>query len=438
VLGIAEGYQTATDDNIVFIELTPLPATAKVKPLGGGLLIADPIATLIDQLHSDDPGTRLNAAEVLGQLGEARAVTPLAAALQDSDLKIRTAAARSIGQLAPAGPQAIPALIVCMEDHRDSALRVLAANALGKYGHAGRSAARYLQLALTETDASIIAAAAIALFEIGPLPAERSAIRTALMGNGSARAQVRTFLSSFAAEQPFLIELSRAELQTLKENSTHVDKPDPLAAADVLISQSPSNRLDILTILTSTFPRCLRAYCTPSEESIADFLLKLAPEGPEFLFSQVAATSDQPSWLLLKLANVPALSSRMIPALNAGLSSPHNYEEQRVDLADTLIRLGDPGNGAFSALVDALLDDYAHQSTNQGLLRLDPKYADSHKDFFRQEEEDLGHHYQTLLDLIPTLSDPQKATLKPLLIKGISDERCPCDKIQKLILALGN
>jgi hypothetical protein len=435
---IYDGYQTAADDNIIFIALTPLSPAAKIKPLGSGVLTADPIVTLIDELRSDDPGSRLNAAEVLGQLGEARAVTPLATALQDSDLKIRTAAARSIGQLAPAGPQAIPALIVCLEDHRDPALRVLAANALGQYGHAGRAAGRYLQLALTETDSDIVAAAAIALLKIGPEPAERSAIRDALVAHGSARAQVSKFLLSFAPEQPFLIELSRAELQTLKGNSTPIDHPDPLAAATALLSVAPSNRQEVLTLLTTTFPPCVRGNCTASAPDIADFLLQLAPEGPEFLFSQVSAPSDQPSWLLLKLANVPALSSRMIPALNAGLNRAPVWTATRLDLAVALIRQGDIGNGAFSALVDSLLNDYARQRDYQLLLSLDPKAADSYKDLSRHEDEDLSSHYKTLLDLIPTLSDPQKATLTPLLIKGISDKRCPCEKIQKLILALGN
>jgi hypothetical protein len=432
---IYDGYQTATDDNIVFIALSPLPTAAKAKPLGGGGLVADPIVTLIEQLRSDDPGTRLNAAEVLGQLRDVRAVTPLAAALQDSDPQIRSAAASSIGKLAPAGPQAIPALIVCLEDHRDSPLRNLAAYALGQYGHAGRPAARYLQLALNETDGDITAAAAIALLKIGPQPAERSAIQVALLNQGSARAQVREFLLSFVPEQPLLIELSRTELQTLRGNSTPVDHPDPLAAADALLSVAPANRSEVLSLLTLAFPGCLSGQCTAGPRSIADFLLKLAPEGPEFLFSQASAPGDQPSWLLLKLAKVPALSSRMIPALNAGIDRAR-YFSDRIDLAVALIQVGATSDVAFSILVNALLDDYAQLYNNRLILNAAPNLTDGQKNALLYDG-DLSTHYNILLDLIPTLSDAQKAVLTPLLTKGMEDKRCPCPKLPELIEALG-
>jgi HEAT repeat protein len=440
---IYDGYQTATDDNIIFIALTPLSPAAKMKPLGNSMLVADPIITLIDQLRSDDPGTRLNAAEVLGQFGEARAVSPLATALQDSDLKIRTAAARSIGQLAPAGPQAIPALIVCFEDHRDSGLRVLAASALGQYGHAGRAAARYLQLALAEADSDIVAAAAIALLKIGPEPAEGSAIRDALLSHGSARANVVQSLLSFAPEQAFLIELSRTELQALKGNPRNIDHPAPLAAAAALISLAPSNRQEVLTMLTSTFPQCLSQNCTDSAEQIADYLLQLAPEGQEFLFSQISSPGEQPAWLLLKLVNVPVLSSRMVPALNAAFNSYKAFTgsetwQNHYDLAVALIRLGDTRTAPFSALVEQLVNDYVDEHNIQIIISSDPEAAAGYESQILNDEADKSKDNQAVLDLIDKLSDAQKVTFKPLLIKGMSDERCPCDKMQELISALGN
>lgn len=54
---------------------------------------------MIEKLSEDNEGTRWNAAEALGRLGDPRAVDPLIDALWDDDARVRTKAAWALGML---------------------------------------------------------------------------------------------------------------------------------------------------------------------------------------------------------------------------------------------------------------------------------------------------------------------------------------------------
>jgi HEAT repeat protein len=63
-------------------------------------------------LKDGDENVRQGAAEVLGRLGDARAVEPLTAALGDNDASVRSAAVRALGKL---GNPAVELLITALK-----------------------------------------------------------------------------------------------------------------------------------------------------------------------------------------------------------------------------------------------------------------------------------------------------------------------------------
>ena len=79
---------------------------------------------------------RVSAAGALGQLGDARAVEPLIAALADRDSAVRVSAAGALGQLGNA--QAVEPLIAALAD-RDSDVRVSAAGRWASWATRGPS-----------------------------------------------------------------------------------------------------------------------------------------------------------------------------------------------------------------------------------------------------------------------------------------------------------
>ncbi len=54
---------------------------------------------MVEKLSDDNEGTRWNAAEALGRLGDPRAVEPLIDTLWDDDARVRTKAAWALGML---------------------------------------------------------------------------------------------------------------------------------------------------------------------------------------------------------------------------------------------------------------------------------------------------------------------------------------------------
>jgi HEAT repeat protein len=88
-----------------------------------------PIETLITDLHGPDWEKRCDAARLLGQSGDARAVEALLPDLQDPDWRVRRNAVQALGALKT--PQAVEPLLQALND-RTNTVRQRAAVALGR------------------------------------------------------------------------------------------------------------------------------------------------------------------------------------------------------------------------------------------------------------------------------------------------------------------
>jgi HEAT repeat protein len=91
------------------------------------------LGPLLAELRSDSAAVRRDAAEALGELGDARAVEPLIAALKDRNSDVRVAAIRALVRLVDG--RAIEPLIAALKDE-DNDVRSAAAEALGQLGDA--------------------------------------------------------------------------------------------------------------------------------------------------------------------------------------------------------------------------------------------------------------------------------------------------------------
>lgn len=87
---------------------------------------------MIKALGDKDPHTRINASEVLGKLGDKRAVEPLIKALEDSHADVRKNASEGLGVLGD--KRAVEPLILALGDP-DGDARKIAAEALQNLGH---------------------------------------------------------------------------------------------------------------------------------------------------------------------------------------------------------------------------------------------------------------------------------------------------------------
>jgi HEAT repeat protein len=112
--------------------------------------------------YKEDVQVRLAAAEVLGQIGDAQAVKPLATALKDENKDVRQAAAEALGEIGNA--QAVEPLSAALKD-KESFVRQVAATSLEKIGDA--QAVEPLVAALKNEDSYTRRTAARALGEIG-------------------------------------------------------------------------------------------------------------------------------------------------------------------------------------------------------------------------------------------------------------------------------
>ena len=120
------------------------------------------VTSLIKALaYQKDSLVRWLAAEALGNLGDARAVEPLIAALKDSDSSVRQRAAEALGKLRDT--RAVEPLITALKD-RDSYVRQRAADALDKIG---APAIELFITALKDSDSDVRQRAAEALWQIG-------------------------------------------------------------------------------------------------------------------------------------------------------------------------------------------------------------------------------------------------------------------------------
>ncbi len=93
------------------------------------------VTPLCDSLtNPQDARLRWRAAEVLGQIGDRRAVEPLIQATKDQDPDVRAAAARALGNIRD--PKAVEPLTAALEDE-EPPVQIAAALALGELGDAG-------------------------------------------------------------------------------------------------------------------------------------------------------------------------------------------------------------------------------------------------------------------------------------------------------------
>lgn len=76
---------------------------------------------LITALNDKSPKVRQSAAELLGELEDARAVQPLTQALKDSNADVRLSVALALGMIGDASATA--SLIYALNDEKDNAVR---------------------------------------------------------------------------------------------------------------------------------------------------------------------------------------------------------------------------------------------------------------------------------------------------------------------------
>lgn len=125
------------------------------------------VSVIISALINDkSSGTRADAAEVLGEIGDARAVEPLIDALRDADYTVQWAAAEALGKIGD--KKAVEPLITTLKAG-DEYLRERAAEALGDIGD--KKAVEPLINALKDEDESVRSSAAEALGNIGDVRA---------------------------------------------------------------------------------------------------------------------------------------------------------------------------------------------------------------------------------------------------------------------------
>ena len=88
------------------------------------------ISLIIEALNDESSFIRDTAAQALVEIGPA-AVSPLIAALKDENLRVRKAAAIALGHIGPDAREAVPALIMALEEG-DMELRGIAEKSLEK------------------------------------------------------------------------------------------------------------------------------------------------------------------------------------------------------------------------------------------------------------------------------------------------------------------
>ena len=130
-----------------------------------------PTRLLLRKLHSDSPDIRAYAAEGLGNVGDAYAVSPLIDALTDDSTTVRRFAISALGKLRDA--RAIDGLILFLKDDEPD-MRCAAVVALGELGltkeriaHPPIQVIEALISSTTDTDRSVCSAAVVALGRIG-------------------------------------------------------------------------------------------------------------------------------------------------------------------------------------------------------------------------------------------------------------------------------
>ena len=125
----------------------------------------DEVSVLITALEDENDAVRYNAADYLGEMGDARAITPLTQALLgDENYIVRYHAARALGEIGDA--QAVEPLIQSLFKDEDSTVRGYAAEALGMIGDS-TVVESLIQVLLEDNSSTVRGKAATALGDIG-------------------------------------------------------------------------------------------------------------------------------------------------------------------------------------------------------------------------------------------------------------------------------
>jgi HEAT repeat protein len=179
---------------------------------------ADELKALVAALRAEDAEARAGAAEALVKLGRV-AVRPLATALRGMNLDLRQAAAEVLGQIGD--PRAIRALAVVLRGRGKRARRA-AAQALGQIG--GPRAVEPLIAALEDQDSDVRQAAAEALRKIGSLAL--NPLAAALQGSNNR--------SVHEAAASVLASMGEPAVEVLLPVLQHWDRHVRQAAAEAL------------------------------------------------------------------------------------------------------------------------------------------------------------------------------------------------------------
>jgi HEAT repeat protein len=123
------------------------------------------VPKLMKELKNGNTKARIAAADDLGHLGAIRAeyTKPAVSVLlevvaKDSDAKVRAAAAKALGRVAPDPKQAVPVLKDALKD-KVVAVRIASATALGQLGPDAKEALPALQEAAKDKDKALMQAA---------------------------------------------------------------------------------------------------------------------------------------------------------------------------------------------------------------------------------------------------------------------------------------
>ena len=162
---------TAGEPQPVIEHPMPPPLAEAVPPVPEGTPVYRglPLSAYLDQLKTAPKADRPEVIRALGAFGgDARPAIPqLAAALNDSDRQVRSAAAWALSQIGPTGAAAVPALGKALSD-TDPQVRILAGLALKAMGPAAAPAVPELIRALNDPVDYVRASAAGALGSMGP------------------------------------------------------------------------------------------------------------------------------------------------------------------------------------------------------------------------------------------------------------------------------
>jgi HEAT repeat protein len=172
----------------------------------GNLADARAVEPLSVALKDTEHNVRAAAAYALGQIGDARAVEPLSAALKDGDNGVRCDAAWALGKLADA--RAVEPLSAALKD-TDPDVRRAAARVLGKLG--GARAVEPLSVALKDSDSYVRSLAAQALGELADARAVEplgAALKDTTDFAGAAAAEALGKLKDSRAVEPLIASLN--------------------------------------------------------------------------------------------------------------------------------------------------------------------------------------------------------------------------------------